>query len=206
MLLVTMLTGGLLAENCYVLKDEATGQCALVDPGFISRELDEAARGDVRWILLTHGHFDHTGGVEHYRAMTGADVVCLAEEAALLSDPEQNLSAWVTPRAPLALSAGRTVQDGEQLLLGETTFTVLATPGHTAGGCCYYTPGWLFSGDTLMAGTVGRTDFPTGDSAALMRSVARLATLPGDTRLCSGHGAQSVLECEKKTNPYMGSL
>lgn len=206
-MLVTAFCGGPLAENCYLAKDEATGQCVLVDPGFSSLALDKAVKeADVRYILLTHSHFDHAGAAEHYRIMTGASLVCAHAEAALLQEPKLNLSAWFDPSAPLILQADKTVGEGDGISLGETTLTVLETPGHTAGGCCYFTPGCLFAGDTLMAGSMGRTDFPTGNNRQMAQSLARLKELPEETAVYSGHGDVSTIGEEKRNNLYLRSL
>ena len=206
-MIVTAFCGGPLAENCYIAKDETTGQCVLVDPGFSSPALDKAVgEADVRYILLTHSHFDHAGAAEHYRAVTGAQLVCAHAEAALLRDPALNLSAWFDSSAPLALEADRLVGEGDTIILGETTLKVMETPGHTAGGCCYYTPGCLFAGDTLMAGSMGRTDFPTGNNRQMMQSLLRLKALPEDTWLYSGHGGESTIGEERRTNLYLRSL
>ena len=202
MLKVVAYTGGEQQENCYLVRDEATGETALIDPGFQSPALQKALEDKkITLILLTHGHFDHIGGVDAYRK--GAKVMALRQEAPLLADAELNLSAWVSPDRLLSVLPDQLLDDGETVCLGETVFTVLATPGHTAGSCCYYTEGWLFSGDTLMASTVGRTDFPTGDGRALMQSLQKLAALPGDTQVCSGHGSNSTLAREKENNLYL---
>lgn len=205
MLQVVAYTGGEQSENCYLLRDVATGAAALIDPGFDSPDLRAAVEAEtISLILLTHGHYDHIGGVEAF--CKGAQVMALQDEAALLRDSELNLSAWVCPDRLLSVTPDHFLQDGDTVQLGETILTVLATPGHTAGGCCYYTPGWLFSGDTLMASTVGRTDFPTGDSRDLAVSLKKLAKLPDETALCSGHGPLSSLAREKETNFYLRSF
>ena len=143
MLQVVAYTGGEQSENCYLLRDVATGAAALVDPGFDSPDLRAAVEAEtISLILLTHGHYDHIGGVEAFRK--GAQVVALQDEAALLRDSELNLSAWACPDRLLSVTPDRFLQDGDTVQLGETTLTVLATPGHTAGGCCYYTPGCCF--------------------------------------------------------------
>ena len=204
---VTVFCGGSLAENCCLARDEATGLCVLVDPGFVSRELDHAVDAvKVSAILLTHGHFDHAGAAAYYRERTGTLLVCAAAEAPLLASSELNLSAWFSGAAPLSLIADRLVREGDTIQVGETTLTVMETPGHTAGSCCYLATGVLFAGDTLMAGSMGRTDFPTGNSRQMMDSLRRLKTLPEDTCIYSGHGEASTIGAAKQTNHYLRSL
>ncbi|MBR4888708.1 MAG: MBL fold metallo-hydrolase [Clostridia bacterium] len=205
-MLVTTLCGGALAENCYIAKDEATGLCALVDPGFVSLELDAAVQKErFAFILLTHGHFDHAGAAAYYCRLTGAPLVCTEKEAALLTEPQLNLSAWFGGD-PLCLVPDRTVRDGEEIAVGKSILTVMETPGHTARSCCYRADSLLFAGDTLMAGSMGRTDFPTGDGVQMRSSLKKLRTLPDNIRVYSGHGSSTTIGYEKQTNVYLCSL
>lgn len=177
------ITDGMLAENCYLLLDEASGEAAVIDPGFVNdRLLGEIAKYKVRWILLTHGHFDHIEGVDRLRALTGALLMF---------------------GRPIACTVDRLLEDGETIHVGAVPVQVLHTPGHTAGGCCYVTPEAVFTGDTLMGYSVGRCDLPTGDEAALAVSLQKLAALPGDPAICGGHGPVTRLSEEKRRNPYL---
>ena len=174
------ITGGPLAENCYFLIDEASGEAAVIDPGFVDdRLLAEAAKYKVRHILLTHGHFDHIEGAGRLRALTGAPVTAFRTEAAFAADPGKNGSLLMLQR-PITCAVDRLLDDGEQFSVGSIQVCVLHTPGHTAGGCCYVTPEAVFTGDTLMGYSVGRCDLPTGDEAALAKSLQKIAALPGD--------------------------
>lgn len=197
------ITDGMLAENCYLLLDEASGEAAVIDPGFVNdRLLGEIAKYKVRWILLTHGHFDHIEGVDRLRALTGAPSAAFRTEGAFAADPAQNGSLLMFGR-PIACTVDRLLEDGETIHVGAVPVQVLHTPGHTAGGCCYVTPEAVFTGDTLMGYSVGRCDLPTGDEAALAVSLQKLAALPGDPAICGGHGPVTCLSEEKRRNPYL---
>lgn len=197
------ITDGMLAENCYLLLDEASGEAAVIDPGFVNdRLLGEIAKYKVRWILLTHGHFDHIEGVDRLCALTGAPSAAFRTEGAFAADPAQNGSLLMFGR-PIACTVDRLLEDGETIHVGAVPVQVLHTPGHTAGGCCYVTPEAVFTGDTLMGYSVGRCDLPTGDEAALAASLQKLAALPGDPAICGGHGPVTRLSEEKRRNPYL---
>lgn len=197
------ITDGMLAENCYLLLDEASGEAAVIDPGFVNdRLLGEIAKYKVRWILLTHGHFDHIEGVDRLRALTGAPSAAFRTEGAFAADPAQNGSLLMFGR-PIACTVDRLLEDGETIHVGAVPVQVLHTPGHTAGGCCYVAPEAVFTGDTLMGYSVGRCDLPTGDEAALAVSLQKIAALPGDPAICGGHGPVTRLSEEKRRNPYL---
>ena len=185
---------GSLQTNCYMAWAEGSEKCILIDPGYEPELLLEQVRlqrKTLEAILLTHGHFDHVGGVKPITAETGCKVYICAEEL----------------KQPLRYSDGlhytHTVAEGDVLHLAGLTLQVLHTPGHTPGCVCYLCGDTLFSGDTLFAGTCGRTDLPGGDFKAIQASLQRLAALEGDLKVLPGHGMASSLDIERRYNPYM---
>lgn len=205
---VTRISGGPLPTNCYLLQDEVTGGCAVIDPGFESETLDRALLSagpeNVKLILLTHGHFDHIMGVDSVKKLTGAKVCAFADETLLINDDSLNLSSMMA--APVkAFSVDSLLNDGDVIPLGSLEIHVLHTPGHTIGGCCYFAGNAIFTGDTLMKCTCGRTDFPTGSYPQMMESLQKLKNLEGDYHIYPGHEGESTMEYERKNNPYMGS-
>ena len=185
---------GSLQTNCYMVWEDGSDTCILIDPGYEPELLLEQVRlqrKTLEAILLTHGHFDHVGGVKPIAAETGCKVYICAEEL----------------KQPLRYSDGlhytHTVAEGDVLHLAGLTLQVLHTPGHTPGCVCYLCGDTLFSGDTLFAGTCGRTDLPGGDFKAIQASLQRLAALEGDLKVLPGHGMASSLDIERRYNPYM---
>ena len=158
----------------------------------------------VEAILLTHGHFDHMMAVDQLREKFGCKVYLSKEEEELIKDPQQNVSAMFG--RPIATSADEFVEDGQQLQIAGFQIEVLATPGHTKGGVCYYLKEQeiAFSGDTIFEGSVGRSDFPGGSASELIRSIKdKLCVLPDDTQLFPGHGDSTVVSYEKQYNPFL---
>lgn len=197
---------GMVSTNTWFLKNKETGALLIIDPAdqplLIQRKIT-AMEGKPEAILLTHGHFDHMMAADAVRSMYGITVLALEEEKNLLENPGYNLSgSWA---APCSLQADRWLKDQEILELAGFTIRVLHTPGHTQGSCCYYLEeeGVLFSGDTLFAGSVGRTDFPTSSTRQMMNSVHMLLEqLPGETKVFSGHGEETTIAYEKRYNPF----
>lgn len=207
---------GVCQTNCYFLYREGEPDAIVVDPADKGENIYGALRRNgfrVAGILLTHGHFDHIWGLDGLRNAANAaaeaeglePVKAYAWEAEreLLKDVRQNVSA----QAGRACStyADVYVKDGQEITLAGISCKVIATPGHTAGGCCYYfeEAGILVSGDTLFAESVGRTDFPTGSMGTLVRSIKeKLFMLPDDTRVYPGHGESTTIGHEKEYNLF----
>lgn len=191
---ITSLTVGSIGTNCYIVYDEGTKAAVVIDPG------DDAALVEARIkalglrvlaILLTHGHFDHGGDADRIRTLTGAPVY--------LHPADRSLPSWLTH----GLTADRDLAEGDELEFEGLRFRVLHTPGHTPGGVCLLCGGRLFAGDTLFAGSCGRTDLPGGSWEELLRSLRRLAELDGDYTVLPGHGEPTTLARERKYNPFM---
>lgn len=188
---------GPLGTNCYLLEDEHTRAAAVIDPGGDGARIEAQLRADgaeLKRILLTHAHFDHTGGVAELHAAHPEVPVFLhpADAARLGSQVFPPIGAPTVPYG-----------DGDVVKLGDLDIQVLHTPGHTPGGVCLLVGDALFTGDTLFQGSMGRIDFEGGSYEDIMASLARLAHLPGDFRVLPGHMDASTLERERKTNYYI---
>lgn len=207
---VQKFTGGILETNCYLITDEATGKMAVLDPGAVIPELneaiDEGGRENVEYILLTHGHFDHIGAAEYYKNLTKASIVIGEEDAAFTQDNDLSMGRLYSRLGVKPFQADKKVKNGDRFPLGKTEFLVLHTPGHTRGSCCYIAGGAVFTGDLLMCMSIGRTDFPTGDYEQMKASLASVSRLAGDYRIYPGHGAYTTLQQERERNPYLGMV
>lgn len=198
---------GALGTNCYLLQNNTLKQCLLVDPADEpDRICGMIADGGctLQGILLTHGHYDHMLAAAAVAEQYQVPVYAGERERMLLADADANLSAPMLGRA-VRLTADRWLTDGEELVLAGMKLQVLFTPGHTPGGVCYYLEAgpYLFSGDTLFAESVGRTDFPGGSMSALVRAVQeKLFVLPEKTRVFPGHGEETTIAYEKRYNPF----
>ena len=190
---ITSLISGSIGTNCYIIYNEEK-QAVVVDPSDDAALVEAriAALGlEVRAILLTHGHFDHGGDADRVRRLTGAPVY--------LHPADRALPSWLTH----GLTADRDLADGEELDFDGLRFRVLLTPGHTPGSVCFLCGDVLLAGDTLFAGSCGRTDLPGGSWKAMAASLRRLAQLEGDYTVLPGHGEATTLSEEREGNPYM---
>ena len=186
MLQMKKLTVGALGTACYIVWDDAAQGCVVIDPGDEPERIRQACNGRrIEAILLTHGHFDHIGGVEEL-ADEGTEIIIHGEDAPMLSKPELNVS-WMIGAHITAPEATRVVKEDDRLSYAGVNFTVLHTPGHTPGGVCYQTGTWLFTGDTLFQYGYGRTDLPGGSMTQLAASLRRLQPLAQQYEIFPGH-------------------
>lgn len=198
---------GPVQTNCYFVINEDTKELVIIDPADSSQQIIGAiAQEQLKpvAILLTHGHFDHIMAMEDLKKQYSIPVYVTKADNTLMSDSEQNGAFMIG----VGITAQGTdwVKDQQELVLGGMLFQVIETPGHTAGGVCYYMPQVkkLFSGDTLFEGSIGRTDLATGSYAELVRSVKeKLFLLEDDVDVLSGHGPATTIGYEKKYNPFM---
>ncbi len=205
---VTNITFPGFCANCYLVTDMATNESLLVDPGaFAERQKDYIkSQGieNLRYILLTHGHFDHMLGVEKFRQEFSAKVVIHPMDEDKLSSAEKSLYSRFDRDNPFVpTGADISVNDGDTLPFGNETIEVIHTPGHTKGGVCYKIRDLLFTGDTLFKGTIGRTDFPDSDENEMLESLIKLDKLDMDYKIYPGHEGVTTLDFEKKANQYM---
>jgi glyoxylase-like metal-dependent hydrolase (beta-lactamase superfamily II) len=196
------------AQNCHVVAAARGGPGLLIDPGGEAERIEAALiRLGVEpvAVLGTHGHLDHIGAAAQVADPRGIPVYLHEDDRALFEWPGMGL--WDVPAIPRPGDL-RPLADGERLQLAGLTIDVLHTPGHTPGQCVFHLPehGLLFSGDLLFAGSIGRTDFPTGDPARMGPSLARVMALPDATRVHSGHGPVTTIGRERAANPFVAGL
>ena len=197
-MLIKCLPVGHLMTNCYIVTDETTLECAVIDPGDESNTILyylEDNHLTCRAILLTHGHYDHTGAVYAVHEETGAPVYMNALDAgtAVAFD-----SYTFTPPEGTIF-----YKEGDEVKVGNLTFRVMETPGHTPGGVTLICGDALFTGDTLFAGSCGRTDFTGGSYGQILQSLKRLVSLEGNLRVCPGHESTTSLDAERAGNPFV---
>lgn len=195
---LTSLTVGYIETNCYIVADETTLDCAVIDPGAESqRILDYIETNSLkcRHILLTHGHSDHTDGVEGLLNELDATVY--------MSAKDNGVPIGTGERGYTAPAGTVFIKEGDEIHVGNLTFKVMETPGHTPGCVCFLCEDAIFSGDTLFRNSCGRTDFTASSPDDMMKSLARLASLNGDYEVFPGHMRSTTLEYERRNNYFM---
>lgn len=207
-MLIKKLTVGPIMANCFIVGCDQTREAAVIDPG------DEAdrilltlaeAKLTVTHIINTHGHFDHVGANRRMKQATGAPILIHALDAPMLHLLSRSAAAWGMS-AENSPPPDRTIDEGDTISVGTITFKVIHTPGHTPGGVSLHADGYLFVGDTLFAGSVGRTDFPGGDFDTLKSSIQeKLFTLGDEVQVFTGHGPETTIGEEKRHNPFVGT-
>ncbi len=196
---------GELEVNCIIVKCPETSSLAVFDPG---DDFDKIVRfigtvgGKPEMIINTHCHYDHIGAVNELQKKYSIPFLIHSEEKEYAEEPEKNYSSMTGE--PIIVSPDRFIYDGELIALGSIGIKVIHTPGHTKGSCCFLTGNTLISGDTLFAGSVGRTDLYGGDTDTILESINnKLLVLDGDTIVLTGHGRSTTIKQEKRFNPYL---
>ena len=203
MLKIHILPLGSYQTNCYIVHDEASKSCAIIDPGYqaddLLLELQQLGL-TLDAIFLTHGHFDHVGAVE---ALVGATNCQLWMHESDYTQQKTPQNDYLYPLHDCTFTNVQFFEEGQVIHASGLNFTVMETPGHTFGSVCLICENAIFSGDTLFAGSCGRTDLPGGDWSAIRESLSRLAALEGTYGVYPGHGESTTLALEKQYNPYM---
>ncbi len=188
---------GPLLNNVYLLWDEQSKDAAIIDPAMMSEDVLQTIQDNqltLRYILNTHRHFDHVDCVDFFREQTGAPAFLHQDDAEMLKEQ-------------LGIVPDVLLQGGEELALGSLTIRTLHTPGHSAGGMCFLVEDHLFAGDTIFAGSVGRSDFPDSDGELLLKVIAeKLLPLPDATHVLTGHGDATTIGAERANNPFLQGL
>ncbi len=204
-MIVKSLAVGPIMANCFIVGCEDTQEAVVIDPGDeADRILMSLAESKLKlkYILNTHGHFDHVAANKKMKDVTGADVIIHALDAPMLSQISASASMWGLA-ADDSPPPDRTVAEGDMINFGNLSLKVIHTPGHTQGGISFYADGCVFVGDTLFAGSIGRTDFEGGNLETLLASIReKLFRLADDTRVLTGHGPETTIGSEKQYNPF----
>ncbi len=205
---VSVLPLGTMSTNCLVIKDEATGIGAVVDPGgegctdkILTRIANEGVT--LKYILLTHAHFDHMLSLGELRKKTGVPLAVHKHDAESLLYPNLTYMEQFAGITDGEEPAEILLEDGDIIELGETKLEVMHLPGHTEGAVCYKSGDIILTGDVLFRGSIGRCDLYGGDEMVMMDSLRRLCSLKGDYKLYPGHGSTTTLERERQTNIYL---
>lgn len=202
-MILKRLVVGHFGSNCYIVGSEKTRDGLIVDPGAQGRDILRSVRElglDIKFVVITHGHVDHIGALKEVKEGTGAQVAIHADDTGFL----RRLSMATVYSRSFPPSPEKLLSDGDSLDVGELHFVVLHTPGHSPGGICLLGHGVVFSGDTLFQGSIGRTDFPSADHRQLMNSIyTKLMPLPDDTIVLPGHGPETTIGVERRSNPFL---
>ena len=196
---------GSFAANCYLIACSETKEGIVIDPGAEAKQIlkmVEDAAVTVKYIVNTHGHFDHVGANAEVRQATGAPILINEADREMSSKPPASLSVFVGKLQ--FVEPDRFIREGDKLTVGNQQVDVIATPGHTKGSVSLLADGKLFTGDTLFSGSVGRTDLPGGSHGELIYSIKeKLLIFPGETIVYPGHGPETTIADEKKYNPFL---
>jgi glyoxylase-like metal-dependent hydrolase (beta-lactamase superfamily II) len=201
------LSVGPLETNCYIVWDRDTRKAAVIDPGgdddLIAQQIARLEL-DVEWVLITHGHLDHCFSAGSIARRCGAGIGMHPADIGHLTDGLEIAALYYDISAYERFTPTRFLTDGDVINLGSSAISVIHTPGHSQGGLCFLTDAGVFCGDTIFAGSVGRTDFPGGSSEQLVESIRKkILTMDDSTRLYPGHGPATSVGEERRSNPFL---
>lgn len=204
---VVRIPAGIYAANCYLVYSENNKEAIVIDPGGdvddIIAQIENLGL-DIKYIILTHGHGDHIGGVRELKKYKNVPVAIHKDDEDLLNDGEKNLSS-IMAMGTIEETADILLNEGDKIHFGNLTGKIIHTPGHTPGGITIEIDNGLFTGDTLFAGSIGRTDLLGGCFEKIISSIKdKLLIYPDDTIVYPGHGPTSTIEKEKRFNPFLG--
>lgn len=198
-MIIKRIPAGIYAANCFLLMDDPTKNTAIIDPGGdgddIIKEIEKLG-AKPQFILLTHGHFDHVGAVDELREKYNIPVYINKNDEELINSGVEVFGKIGSPNNPLS--------DNMIISLGELKIKCIETPGHTPGGMCFLIQDALFTGDTLFAGSIGRTDFVGGDFNSIIKNIkSKLLVLKDDVKVYPGHGLTTTIGVERVSNPFL---
>ena len=206
-MIIKTLPVGPIMGNCFIVGCQETMEAAVIDPGDEADKILQSVADldlNVKTIINTHGHFDHVSANKRIHMATNAPILIHALDAPMLEKISASAADWGLS-AEDSPPPDRTINDDDTITFGQITLKVIHTPGHTPGGVSLFTDGHVFVGDTLFAGSIGRTDFPGGDFATLKSSIQnKLFTLEDNVRVYTGHGPETTIGHEKQHNPFVG--
>jgi len=202
---IERIAAGNYVANCYLVADEASKEAAIIDPGAGGTQIVKLIQDyglKLKYIILTHRHPDHIGAVREVKEATGAKLAVHVDDAdGLKVRPFGTTAPYSIQPLP---KPDQLLKDGDAIEIGSLRLSVIHTPGHTEGGICLLVEGYLFSGDTLFASSVGRWDMPGGDGRQLISAImTKLMTLPDETVVLPGHGPETTIGNERRGNPFL---